>query len=339
MLTCGQGDCAGGCGDTCAAPTAVVQNATSQAPSQPNFTLPGQGISKDKLSQLSELGRISEGPVNELAFSSDSNMLAISTGNSVFVHDMTSLNIVTSQQFNVPTNSVSFPPGGGQVAAAYGNSISLLPLDGSNPVQIDTGLAPNIKITRLDYSPDGTMIAFAGSDGALSLYNLNNMSSQGSPVQNPGLIDSLQYSPDFTFLAAGTNDGKLIVWNTSDWSEAKRIEGLGSVKSVTFSPDATLLAIGTTNGVTVYGTDTWDQKFSVPTNGDAVLSVAFSADEVFLAAGTAGKTVHILDATSGSEISKLTAHSGPVTSLAFSGDGLFLATGSADGTMRLWGIK
>ena len=106
-----------------------------------------------------------------------------------------------------------------------------------------------------------------------------------------------------------------------------------------FSPDATLLAVGTTNGITVWGTDTWDQKFSVPTNGDTTLSVAFSSDAVFLTAGAGGNIIHILNAATGEELAKLTAHTGPVTTLAFSADGLFLASGSADGTVRLWGIK
>ena len=339
VLTCPQGDCAGGCGDTCAVPSADSQNPTPLTPSLPDFTLPGQSISAANLSQLTELDKVSEGPVNELAFSSDSNMLALSAGNNAFVHDMSSLYVVANQQFNVPTNSVSFSPGGEQIAVAYGNAISLMPVDGSNPVPVDTGLAQDVKITHLNFSPDGTTIAFASSNGSVNLYNLNEMSSQGSPVPDPGPVNSLQYSPDSTFLAAGTDDGKVIVWNTSDWSEAKRVEGLGSVKSVTFSPDATLLAVGTKSGVTVLGTDTWNQKFSVPTNGDTVLSVAFSSDEVFLAAGTAGKIVHILNAATGEELSRLTGHNGPVTSLAFSGDGLFLASGSADGTVRLWGIK
>jgi WD40 repeat protein len=108
---------------------------------------------------------------------------------------------------------------------------------------------------------------------------------------------------------------------------------------VAFSPDATLLAVGTTHSITVCGTDTWDQKFSVPTNGDTTLSVAFSSDPLFLAAGTSGAIVHILNAVTGEELTKLTPHTGAVTTLAFSADGLLLASGSADGTVRLWGIK
>jgi WD40 repeat protein len=339
VLSCAQGDCPGGCGVNCAIPTATSQISTPQTPPAVTFTLPGEGITKDNLSHLAELGKISEGPVNELAFSPDSNMLALSTGNSAYIHDMSSLDLVANQQFTVPTNSVSFSPGGEQIAVAYGNSISLMPVDGSNPVQVDTGLGQDVKITHLAFSPDGTMIVYATDNGAVNLYNLDELAAQGSPVANPGAINSLQYSPDSSFLAAGTNDGKVIVWNTLDWSEAKRIEGLGSVKSVAFSPDATLLAIGTTNNIAVWGTDTWDQKFSVPINGDTPLSVAFSSDVAFLAAGTSGNLVRILDAATGAELAKLTAHSGAVTTLAFSGDGLFLASGSADGTVRLWGIK
>jgi WD40 repeat protein len=338
-LTCSQGDCPGGCGVSCEAPTATSQNATPQTPALPGFTLPGQGITTDNLSQLAELGKISEGPVNELAFSSDSSALALSTGNFAYIHDMTSLDLEASQQFNVPTSSIAFSPGGEQIAVAYGNAISLMPVDGSSPVPLATGLAQNVMITHLDLSPDGGTIAFASSDGAVNLFSLDQMSVQPNPVANPGPVDSLQYSPDSSFLAAGTEDGKLIVWNTTDWSEAKRVEGLASVKSVTFSPDATLLAAATKNSLIVWGTDTWDQKFSVPTNGDSALSVAFSPDGAFLAVGTTAGMIYIYNAATGQQLSKLTGHSGPVTSLAVSGDGLFLASGSADGTLRLWGIQ
>ncbi|HMD87928.1 MAG TPA: hypothetical protein VKF38_02085 [Anaerolineaceae bacterium] len=339
VLTCSQGDCAGTCGLVCVMPSATSQHSTPPATALPGFTMPDDTITTSNVGQLAEVWKISEGAVHELAFSSDSSMLALTTGNFALVHDMSSLGLVISQQFSVPTSSITFSPGGEQIVVAYGNAISLLPVNGSEAVPLNTGLAQDVKITHLDLSPDGSTIAFASSNGALNLFNLDQMSVLPSPVANPGPINSLQYSPDSSFLAAGTQDGKIIVWNTADWSEAWRLAGLGSVNSLAFSPDATLLAVDTKNNVTVWGTDAWEQKFSVPSNGDTALSVAFSSDGVFLATGSAGGMIHILNAASGQDVTKLTGHSAAVTALAFSGDGLLLASGSADGTVRLWGIQ
>ena len=71
-------------------------------------------------------------------------------------------------------------------------------------------------------------------------------------------------------------------------------------------------------------------------NAGAVWAVAYSPDGKTIASGNDDGTVKLWDPTTGRERCTLVGHTGKVRTLAFSPDGSVLATGDAAGTIRLW---
>ena len=73
------------------------------------------------------------------------------------------------------------------------------------------------------------------------------------------------------------------------------------------------------------------------TENSAPASYAFSPDSTLLAIGYQDVTV-LWDVASGTQRSRLQAHSGHVVDVAFSPDGSLLASANEDGTTRLWHV-
>jgi len=95
------------------------------------------------------------------------------------------------------------------------------------------------------FSPDGHILAAAGNDGVILLWNVTNPSSpQPLATQNVGsTIYSLAFSSDGRTLAAGQFNGKVTLWNVTEPARLRLDRTLAPVAvgtvvlSVAFSPD------------------------------------------------------------------------------------------------------
>jgi WD40 repeat protein len=153
-------------------------------------------------------------------------------------------------------------------------------------------------IIRVDYSPDGQLIASSGEHKkAIRLWRV----SDGSLVSEISLdshAQGLKFSPDGQTIAAGMADNTVRLWRVSDGSELSILKGHSNwVFSIAFSPNGKLLASGSRDG-----------------------------------------TIRLWQVSDGTELKILEIHADKVTTVAFSPDGHILASGSTDGTVRLWQI-
>jgi WD40 repeat protein len=105
------------------------------------------------------------------------------------------------------------------------------------------------------FSPDGTLLATADTDGYVRLWDLATRKPVGAPLPaDPGgSVNEVAFSPDGRLLAAGYGDGDARLWNPAT-GQAVAVpfpSGAGpggSVSGVAFSPDGTLLATADTDG-------------------------------------------------------------------------------------------
>ena len=193
-------------------------------------------------------------------------------------------------------------------------------------------------IEEIVWSPDGEMVAIAGSIG-VHLYDAQTFETLAY-FETGVWAYAVAFSPDGTLLAAGLEDATIRLWRIADQTPLQTLEGhSGAVWSVAFSPDGSLLASGSADS----DINLWslpDGSFVRQLTGHlyGVYTVDFSPDGQLVASGGGDNTVRLWNTADGTQISGQMGHARRVYSVAFSPDGTILASGSQDDTLRLWDV-
>jgi WD40 repeat protein len=75
--------------------------------------------------------------------------------------------------------------------------------------------AYNDEIYALAFHPDGTRLATAGRDGAVSLWDLTRGEEVARLPGHKSFVWSLAFSPDGATLASGSGDSTIQLWDTA----------------------------------------------------------------------------------------------------------------------------
>ena len=216
-------------------------------------------------------------------------------------------------------------------------------------------------VNAIAFSPNGQMLASAGGDGLLRVWDVS-AALQGDDqrwmrrlIQIPGAdryVTSLAFSPDNRYLVTGTYNGDVRVWdlnacerdrpvcNSQIWLERDYV---GVAPVVKFSPSGRYLAASNYDGTVTLWNWSSGQVLSVlePETGShngsrldgRFSSLSFSPDETYLAAGSHDDfiTLWSLDPTDDFERLVTIDTGNGVDSVAFSPDGQMLASGYFQG--------
>jgi eukaryotic-like serine/threonine-protein kinase len=208
--------------------------------------------------------------------------------------------------------------------------------------------AHNGMVGGLAFSPDGRLLATAGIDGRVRLWDVTGPAPRDvGNFSRPGIeFQSVVFAPDDDYLVAGgIARGTAGVWRW-DWNDNKQAEwgqyqgDKVSVPALAFAPDGKRLAAAIGPFVVAFKVGNRQAGTGEILKGHAgpVRAIAWSPDSKRLASG--GESKHIVTWAWGwlgaSQKAKVRAHTDILTGLAVSPDGCRLAAVGLDKQVVLW---
>jgi WD domain, G-beta repeat len=218
--------------------------------------------------------------------------------------------------------------------------------DVSDPTCNDDQGISNWEIWSLAFSPDGSLLATAGDDGRVKIWNFDGhtLTASGHVISTNGQT-YVAFSPDGSTLVAGSN-GALVTYKTANWTLGPAFTGVtGQVRGVAVTADSQRI-------VTIDGAENLYVHTLVSGGAPVVYPIGVYPLSLSLEAGSSAtkivagigfdtgraETLQI----SGSTISPLSAFtvetstSVDVLAAAFAPTGTLLALGDDDGDLQFW---
>ncbi|MFI5960175.1 WD40 repeat domain-containing serine/threonine protein kinase [Cryptosporangium sp. NPDC051539] len=205
-----------------------------------------------------------------------------------------------------------------------------------------TGFAGTLNAVA--YSPNGKLVAGAGSDGKVRLWDTGT----GTPAApaftgHTDGVNAVAFSPDGRTLATAGGDRTIRLWNVQTGAQigAPLTGHTAGIAAITFSSDGTRLASGGADNTIRLWSVTSHAQLTPALTGHTktVRSVSFSPDGRRLASSSNDGTIRLWNPATGTEVgAPLTGHGSWVETVAFSPDGTVLASASDDRTVRLWNV-
>ena len=201
------------------------------------------------------------------------------------------------------------------------------------------GVAHRGKVNAVAISPSGNIVASAGQDQVIKLWN----ASDGSLIKNlkghSDEINALAFSPGGSKLASAAGDGKIKFWTVPGGELAKTIDSGMGVNSVRFSPDGQTLASAAFGVVKLWSVSSGEQvkSFKAPLLM-SISSVAISPDGKMLAASGSNYIINVWDLKAG-KIERSIYGPVPTSSanaITFSPGGGLIAVAGSDKQVKLW---
>ncbi|KAK3746418.1 hypothetical protein QZH41_012767, partial [Actinostola sp. cb2023] len=151
-------------------------------------------------------------------------------------------------------------------------------------------------------------------------------------------VNSVDLDPTNTLVVTGTMDGTVLLWNIDQQMILSQHPiHKGNVHSVLFSPDGQrILSCGADHFMRVIDVHTGTEVFSRDTGQEIRCAVW---DGQMVLAGCESGDLQIWDLFHVQQVSRISAHKGPIRCIDVSGDGCSVVTGGEDGQVIHWKIK
>jgi WD40 repeat protein len=197
-------------------------------------------------------------------------------------------------------------------------------------------------IYSLAFSPDGKLLATAGFDNLVKLWDF---AAGGKEIRtltgHVGPVYSVAFHPDGKTLVSSSDDKTIRLWNVADGKLIRELKGHGGiVDSIALNPEGKVLASGSADkSVRLWNPADGKEVKTLGSHGNSVYGVAFSPDGKLLASASADALVKLWDVPGQKELKTLKGHDGPVTGAVFTPDNQsVLSIGLLDRCLRMWNV-
>ena len=279
-----------------------------------------------------------QGPAH-VAYSSDGSVLTIGTPKGVYLYDAQSLRPLRFIQTTEPVVSLDQSPAANWIAVGTFSGGTYL-FNGQNGQLLRTLKSSQSTVNALGFSPDGTLLAGAFSDGLVRVWRLWDGSLQRTLSGHLGAVWAVRFSPDGSLLASGGADGSVRLWRTKDGIPLRVLTGnVGGVTALTFDPDNTSLALGSGDGaVRTWNVRTGASSVPLVEHRGGVTDVAIAPNAGFLVSSAYDGKIVVFDLRDNKMHATLVSPGNVPVSLAIAPDGKVMTSASVNGAVQLWGF-
>jgi WD40 repeat protein len=188
------------------------------------------------------------------------------------------------------------------------------------------------------YSPDGSVLAAAGQDGRITLWDPIRRSRLGVLNGHRQGARTIAFGPIGAVLVSGGRDGRVIVWDVERRAIIRQIPGAsGTIDAVAVSPDGKLMAaIGKERRIRIWRIGDGSLVTTLDGHGGAQSDVTFSPDGRHLASAGDDGDVVVWNLASRTRVARLPSGRSALYAVAYSADGRLIATGGEDQDVVIW---
>lgn len=275
-------------------------------------------------------------PILALAFHPAGELLAASGYNEINL--WTTNGELRTRIANVPprTRSLAFHPGGKHLALAGGKAGRSGELSIYNAADGVTNLLRTAdEMLAVVFSPDGKLLAGAGSDNAIYIFDFETLEKLETVQQHADWVTALSFSADGARLASASRDRTARIYTVADSHlETTYPSHKTPLYAVGFISEQMAASAGRDRSVHLWKIEDGKKNGELTGFGGEIYQILAAGGNIFTAC--ADKQVRQHSSANRKLVRTYSGHGSPVFALAIHEPAGVLASGGHDGEVRIW---